>query len=75
MLKKRIYLPDKCLGDNCEHYTALKERCKTCPIFREDLAERTERLKIAHRKAALVFYHKNKTVKRKNKDKKVAIPA
>ena len=72
MLKKRIYLPDNCLGQSCEHYASLKKNCKTCSIFKEDLAERTERLTEAHRKAARTYYHKNKNIRKKVKAKKIA---
>lgn len=65
MLKKRIYLPDKCLGRDCEHYNTFTELCKTCPIYREDLIERKNRLIEAHRKAANKYYRKNKQKKEK----------
>jgi len=71
MLKKRIYLPDKCLGEGCGWFKHFKEACSNCPIFIEDSTERKKKLIEAHRKAALVYYHKNKNVKQKKRIKKV----
>jgi len=71
MLKKRIYLPEKCLGKKCPHFNALISLCEACPTYREDLAERTAKLTESHRKAALKYYHKNKNVKEKRRVKKL----
>lgn len=63
MLKKRIYLPEKCLGWKCPHFRGLRDFCKVCPTYKEDLDERIAKLTEAHRKAARKYYHKNKQKK------------
>lgn len=63
MLKKRIYLPDKCKTKQCPYYNELTTACKKCPIYTASTKERATRLAKSHQQAAQRYYHKQKLKK------------
>lgn len=63
MLKKRIYLPENCEKEECIAYKNFIRSCNFCRISKADRRERVKKRKETHNKAALKFYHKNKSQK------------